>query len=225
MCRNVLFIYFIIPGLLLSSGCVSPRVSTLEVSTNSPHKKTTGKNSYYLVKKGDSLWRISKQLGIPIATLKDRNQITDPGQLKAGQLLLIPKQDKLAKKESLFLFPVKGKITNYFGEVIQNRINKGLKIKVSKRADVHCAMSGEIVFKGPIQGYGDTVIIEHNNNLSTIYSYLSEIIIQKGDQIDRGQKIGQVAVHPQLNEYLLHFEIRRGHKATDPLKYVRYYEG
>ena len=42
--------------------------------------------------------------------------------------------------------------------------------------------------------------------------------------MERGEYIAQVGLHPERNMYLLHFEIRRGYKAADPLKYVKIYE-
>ena len=177
-----------------------------------------------MVKRGDSLWAIAQQYNVSVDTLKRKNSIEDPSRLNAGQLLAVPSFSDEEQKKSSFRFPVKGKIIGYFGEVIDNRINKGIKIRAEGSAKVFSSLAGEVVFIGFINGYGQTVIVEHCNNISTVYSYLSGIEVEQGDLIAQGQLIGEVQLHPTENIHLLHFEVRKGPKATDPLQYVRYYE-
>ncbi|MBN2482595.1 MAG: peptidoglycan DD-metalloendopeptidase family protein [Candidatus Omnitrophica bacterium] len=176
------------------------------------------------MKKGDSLWRIAQQYNISIDSLKRKNEIIDPAQLKAGQLLVVPDFDQDQNQGSSFVMPVKGKVVSYFGEVVDNRINKGIKIELTESQKVLSAMAGEVVFAGAINGYGQTVIIEHCDNISTVYSHLTNVEVTQGDFVAQGQSIGDVQSHPQKGSYLLHFEVRKGQTATDPLRYVRHYE-
>lgn len=224
MFRTVLFLSLL--GLLYCfcpTGCAPRHNTSLKASLPSPHKKVEP-ICYYLVKRGDSLWAIAQQYNVSIDTLKRKNSIEDPSQLKAGQLLAVPSLSQDQQEDASFTFPVKGKIIGYFGEVADNRINKGIKIRTEPGAEVFSSLAGEVVFIGFINGYGQTVIVEHCNNISTVYSYLTDIEVEQGDFIAQGQPIGKVQLHPTENIHVFHFEVRKGQKATDPLRYVRSYE-
>lgn len=175
----------------------------------------------YIVRKGDSLWMISKKYGISVDALMRENDISTASRIFVGQKIYIPTCALSYKKEGLFLFPVQGRIEHYFGEVIDNKINNGIKIRPEGDAAVCAVGEGKVVFYNYLKGYGNTLIIEHADGFSTVYANLSEVPCNKGDTVRQGQSIGIVAENSSDNNALLHFEVRKGFKADDPLLYVK----
>ena len=115
------------------------------------------------------------------------------------------------------IIPVNGKIVNDFGYVYDNvygtRIkNNGIDIKAPKNSPVRAAESGEVVYVGFIEGYGNIIIIEHSG-FWTIYSQIIGINVKKGDKVIKGQQIAKVG------DELFHFELRIGKEAVDPKPY------
>lgn len=204
-------------------GCAPHHNIAVQSSIPSPHKKAEP-ICYYLVKKGDSLWGIANQYNVSIDSLKRKNDIFDPSQLKEGQLLVVPDFAKTSQGASSFVIPAKGEVISQFGEVVDNRINKGIKIQSQTQESIFAAMAGEVVFVGFLNGYGETIIVEHCDNISTVYSHLEDISVTQGDFIPQGHTLGKMKLNAQGDSYLLHFEVRNGQKATDPSRYVRHYE-
>lgn len=209
--------------LFLVHGCAHRSLPpSMPPPVSSPSRAALYKKPCHIVKKGDSLWLISKKYGVSIDALMEENNIAHPSRIKVGQKLAIPFSQSHLKKQLLFLFPVHGTIIHYFGEVIDKRINKGLKIKTDGNTPVYSAMRGEVVFTSYLKGYGNTVIIEHQNNFATVYANLSQIAVKKGDMVLQNHILGYVAHNSQHNMPLLHFEVRNGYKAEDPLLYLVY---
>jgi len=221
--KITVFIFF----LFLVNGCTAHRhAPSYTPRCAEPKQKTFSSRPKpaYVIKKGDSLWKISKKFRVPVESLKSLNKITDPSRIKVGQKIYLPVSVSGQKKQGLFFFPVEGKIIHYFGEVIDNRLNKGLKIKSDKNENVFSAKQGKIVFADFLKGYGTTVIIEHDYDFSTVYANLSGIKIKKGDIVKGREILGTVSADPEQEHAILHFELRRGHAAEDPLLYIKHYD-
>ena len=152
------------------------------------------------------------------------NNIRNPSKIIIGQKLFIPVSTSHPKKARTFLFPVQGEITYYFGEVINKKINKGITIKTKENACVHPSKRGKVVFCDYIRGYGNTVIIEHANNISTVYANLADSSVKRGDSVSQDHLLGHVAVDAKTNVAILHFEVRTGYRAADPLYYMKSYD-
>ncbi len=230
MIKGLFFLLFLV---ILYNGCISREelTSSHYSSSYQPSKVNTfyrgyktQKNIYYVVKKGDSLWSIAKKYNVKIEDLMRENNISYPATLKVGTKLVIPlnplyKRDYGIKK-SLFLWPVEGRIITYFGEKINNKKNKGIEIETEENIPVKAAEKGKVTFSDYIKGYGKTVIIRHYNNISTVYTNLSKILVKEGDYVEKGKAIGIVGKDSQKNIGLLHFEVRKSYKAQNPLIYL-----
>jgi murein DD-endopeptidase MepM/ murein hydrolase activator NlpD len=188
-------------------------------STNSyylPDNSRSTRSRRHLVKKGDSLWRISKKYGVSVKELMRENKIKSASRLEAGQVINIPR----AYKESLssFCWPIKGEIVSHFGESFNNVVNRGVNVKVKEDDAVCAAASGRAVFCNYLKGWGQTLILKHNRDFYTIYANLTDNQIKEGRYVKKGEVIGQVA---GTNGRIFHFEIRKKHLALNPLKYLR----
>lgn len=111
------------------------------------------------------------------------------------------------------------------GSVVQKFASKGVishGIEVSSRLgnSVKAASSGIIVYAGSgIQGYGNLVVVKHNETFLSAYAYNSRILVTEGAQVNAGQVIAEVGKGPQLDPRL-HFEIRKDGKPVNPLQYL-----
>jgi lipoprotein NlpD len=109
--------------------------------------------------------------------------------------------------------------------VVQKFASKGVishGIEVSSRLgnSVKAASSGIIVYAGSgIQGYGNLVVVKHNETFLSAYAYNSRILVTEGAQVNAGQVIAEVGKGPQLDPRL-HFEIRKDGKPVNPLQYL-----
>jgi len=119
-------------------------------------------------------------------------------------------------KDSAFIWPVeKGDIICKYGELG----NQGIDIIVEQGSTVFSSAAGTVSYVGTTAKYQETIIIEHTNNLYTIYGHDLEILTKKGEKVKKGQVIGKIKGGTQKKRYL-HFEIRIGDKAVDPLIYL-----
>ncbi len=122
-------------------------------------------------------------------------------------------------------WPVEGAIIYRFGRVVNpnnttTRWN-GIGIATSAGSDVKSVSAGEVVLAGGMGTYGNTVILEHGGGDYSVYGSLSSMAVSKGTKVSKGQVLGTVgATDPSLPAHL-HFEIRRGGPAVDPLGWLR----
>jgi septal ring factor EnvC (AmiA/AmiB activator) len=122
-------------------------------------------------------------------------------------------------------WPVDGAIIYRFGRVVNpnnttTRWN-GIGIAASAGTQVKSVSAGEVVLADVMGTYGNTVIVQHGGGDYSVYGSLSRIEVTKGSRVTKGQDIGTVgATDPSLPAHL-HFEIRRGGPAVDPLEWLR----
>ena len=122
-------------------------------------------------------------------------------------------------------WPVDGTIIYRFGRVINlnnttTRWN-GIGISAAEGTPVHTVSAGQVVLADVMGTYGNTVIVEHGGGDYSVYGSLSRIAVSKGARVTKGQTVGTIgATDPALPPHL-HFEIRRGGPAVDPLDWLR----
>ena len=80
---------------------------------------------------------------------------------------------------------------------------------------------GHVESAGPMGGYGNTVVIKHNNGQSTVYAHLSKVLVKRGQSVVQGQSIGKVGATGWATGPHLHFEFRVNGKHQDPLLMAR----
>jgi lipoprotein NlpD len=85
---------------------------------------------------------------------------------------------------------------------------------------VRAACSGRVVYVGSgIRGYGNLIIIKHDDNFLSAYAYTREVAVREGQEVLRGQVMAQMGVGPHQSA-ALYFEIRLNGKPVDPLPYL-----
>ena len=124
----------------------------------------------------------------------------------------------LPARQGKFMKPVAGKIISSFGDKADGQHNDGINIQAAKGDAVRASENGKVVYVGnEIQGYGTMILLRHKDEYMTAYAHLDKALVKKGDVIMRGQTIGTVGSSGFVDKPQLHFEIRKGKKAVDPV--------
>ncbi len=117
-----------------------------------------------------------------------------------------------------FIWPVEGKIVSRFGTTADGLRNDGVNIAAPEGAPVKAAADGIVAYAGnELRGFGNMILIKHADNWVTAYAHNSGLLVKKGDEVKRGQTIARVGSTGNVANPQLHFEIRNGTKAVDPV--------
>ncbi len=115
-----------------------------------------------------------------------------------------------------FIWPVKGKVIAGFAEPR----SKGIDIEGKPGDPVVAAASGRVTYIGSgIPGLGKLVVIKHDNGFITVYAHNRAILVKEQQAVARGQKIAELG-STDSDRPKLHFQIRKGAAAVDPLRYL-----
>ncbi|RDI03832.1 peptidoglycan DD-metalloendopeptidase family protein [Caldimonas thermodepolymerans] len=115
-----------------------------------------------------------------------------------------------------WMWPAQGPVIATFDEVR----NKGLGISGKAGDPVYAAADGRVVYAGSgLRGYGNLVIVKHNNDYLTAYAHNQTLLVKEDQTVRRGQKIAEMG-STDTDRVKLHFEIRRQGKPVDPAKYL-----
>lgn len=136
-------------------------------------------------------------------------------QQPAAQIKVEPRPaDPAVGNESDWAWPSGGKVITAYVE----GGSKGVDIEGRPGDPVLAAEAGKVTYAGSgIRGYGNLLIIQHANSLSSVYAHNSKLIAKEGQQVSKGQKIAELG-DSDADQAKLHFEIRRQGKPLDPLK-------
>jgi murein DD-endopeptidase MepM/ murein hydrolase activator NlpD len=178
----------------------------------------------YEIKKGETLWDISKKFKVPLKDLLYYNDLSENSIIKAGDKIVIPG----VKPQAIIAGPVKqfaGKFVSALKEIGNfiipaSGFNWGKKhsfngsdISAPCSSEVYAANSGVVVESsdGWNNGYGNYIIIRHQNGSYTLYGHLSLRLVEIGDEVAKGQLIGYVGNTGHTIGQTgchLHFEVR-----------------
>ena len=116
-------------------------------------------------------------------------------------------------------------LLNHFGKKRHERydsyvIYNGINIKVPQNTSVRNIYSGEILYIGFLDGYGNLVIIGHGNHIHSVYGNLNKNFGHVGQIVRRGQIIGKSGGSGSISGDSLYFELRQNGKAIDPTPWM-----
>lgn len=159
-----------------------------------------------------------------------------PEHLSAGELEqrtvrvereLLYFEDVLRKRESTpSIWPVEGRLTDSFG----NRrdpfgggsaeFHSGQDIATAWGSEVVAAAGGQVVFAGWQIGYGQVVVLDHGDGLTTRYGHLSRLDVAVGQYLKRGELLGRVGSTGRSTGPHLHYEVRINDQPIDPRQFL-----
>ncbi|MBD2460020.1 peptidoglycan DD-metalloendopeptidase family protein [Oscillatoria sp. FACHB-1407] len=124
-----------------------------------------------------------------------------------------------------FSIPINGRLTSNFGYRVHpilgyRRFHAGIDFGAGYGTVIRAADSGTVIFAGWYGGYGRSVIIDHGNNLTTLYAHASELYVSEGQAVQRGQAIAAVGSTGLSTGPHLHFEVRENGTPVNPLNYL-----
>ena len=117
-------------------------------------------------------------------------------------------------------WPVDGTLTSPFGlrpDGLGFTIHRGVDISLPTGTAVHAMAPGTVVFAGTMGGYGHVVILDHGRQVRSLYAHLSEIRVQRGQEIPGRMVIALSGSSGDTTGPHLHFEVLRGGHAEDPV--------
>lgn len=118
-------------------------------------------------------------------------------------------------------WPVEGKIISGFGRRADSTHNDGINLAVPMGTDVHAAEAGTVAYAGSeLKGYGNLVLLRHENGWVTAYAHADELLVRRGDVVKRGQVIAKAGKTGQVDQPQVHFELRQGQKPVDPVPFM-----
>lgn len=120
-----------------------------------------------------------------------------------------------------FRWPVRGRIIAGFGPKPNGQQNDGINLAVPEGASIKASEDGVVAYAGSeLKGYGNLVLVRHNNGYVTAYAHASELFVKRGEQVKRGQIIARAGQTGNVSSPQLHFEIRKGKEPVDPVQYL-----
>ena len=122
-------------------------------------------------------------------------------------------------------WPVSGEITSPYGYRVHpiwgtTIYHSGIDIGVDEGTPVHAADGGVVVWSGWMGGYGYAVVIDHGNGLSTLYGHNSELAVDEGQSVAKGQVISYAGSTGNSTGPHVHFEVRVNGDPVDPMGYL-----
>jgi murein DD-endopeptidase MepM/ murein hydrolase activator NlpD len=118
-----------------------------------------------------------------------------------------------------FIWPCDGVVTSGFG-MRWGRMHEGIDIGCAYGAPNRAAAAGTVIYAGWMSGYGNLVVIDHGNGLSTAYAHASSLAVSVGQTVTQGQTVSYVGSSGHSTGPHLHFEVRVNGVAVDPLQYL-----
>jgi murein DD-endopeptidase MepM/ murein hydrolase activator NlpD len=132
----------------------------------------------------------------------------DPGSAGSG-----------APSSSGLIWPCDGPLVSPFG-MRWGRMHEGIDIGCAYGAPNRASAAGRIIYTGWLGGYGNLVVVDHGNGLSTAYAHASSILVSVGQVVSQGQAVSLVGSTGNSSGPHLHFEVRVNGRAVDPLGYL-----
>ena len=194
----------------------------------------------HIVRKGETLFSIAWRYGKSSKDLARWNRLGDGSLIYPGQVLKLkgsavsrrstkptstaprraskPLPSIPAQPAPQWAWPTKGRINVNFGA--KPGTGTGVLIDGKDGQPIYAAASGRVVYAGSgLIGYGQLIILKHNDTYLSAYGYNASLLVKENDQIKKGQKIATMGEGPERKPRL-HFEIRRNGKPVDPRQYL-----
>lgn len=231
---------------IVLAGCASrtSRAPITDMST-APEQPVAISGQTYVVKQGDTLYKIAQASGVNVARLSQLNNITDPSQLRVGQVLRldgqlpaqpdtgpaiaapitpVPAVKPVESKQTAratdadvisLAWPASGKIIQGF-----NSSTKGIDLEGTPGDPVQAAADGKVMYAGNgVRGLGNLILLGHSNGFITAYAHNQELLVKTGEDVTKGTRIATIG-QTDTTSPRLHFEVRRRGEPVDPMSYL-----
>jgi murein DD-endopeptidase MepM/ murein hydrolase activator NlpD len=205
----------IIPGLTAKSAPAATQIASIQPveAAPTPAAKLAPSPAMALVAP-------QKSTPAPTAPVEKTAAIKNPALVDPETSTTPPVAAKPALVEPVmsgadkFRWPISGKVITDF---IASK-GTGINIEAPEGASVRAAENGQVIYVGSgVEGYGNLVLIRHANGYVSAYAHLKAVGVSKGDNVTRGDSIGQAGMTGSVSRPQLHFELRKGATPVDPV--------
>lgn len=152
------------------------------------------------------------------------NPATRTDARQSGQSLTVKPETGTRKSiagTTKLRWPVRGRIISGFGKRNDGTHNDGINVAVPLGTNIHAAESGMVAYAGDeLKGYGNLVLIRHDNGWVTAYAHAEKLLVKRGDRIRRGDVIAKAGKTGDVAQPQVHFEVRQGQKPVDPVPFM-----
>ncbi|MDR1388687.1 MAG: M23 family metallopeptidase [Treponema sp.] len=179
----------------------------------------------YKVKKGDTLESIAKANKIEVEPIKVANELFSSNITLNSTLFLpgaeMPKVEEQQIYGDLFIWPVRGRLTSYYGYRRSpftggRSFHAGLDIAAPNGYPIKAAMAGRVQSMGWDNTYGNFVVISHQGGYRTLYGHMSRTATQSGAYVNVDDVIGYVGSTGQSTGPHLHFTVYKNGATVNP---------
>jgi murein DD-endopeptidase MepM/ murein hydrolase activator NlpD len=207
---------------------------------------TRGPGIVHVVGRGENLFRIGKAYGIDYRELARENHISDSARIEVGQRIFVPgatrrlpveiiaplatserapRAGELPAGSGALSWPMRsGTLTSGFGPR-GGTFHDGVDIAAPEGTPVYAARGGRVIYSDQIPGYGNIVIVEHADGLSTVYAHNQKNEVAQGDVVRQGDEVSRVGQTGRTTGPNLHFEVRVQNIARNPLFFLPPWRG
>src|SRR5690606_28841788 len=169
----------------------------------------------------------SSSSAVPATSAMETAMLTPPATLQATEPMALttpepkPEPMKFTGATPKFSWPVNGSTLSGFGPKSGGRHNDGINIGAPVGTSVRAAAPGEVVYVGDnVAGFGNLILVKHDGGFATAYAHVQNPTVKRGDRVDPGQAIAQVGKTGNVTSPQLHFEVRKGTQAVNPMTYL-----
>ncbi|EQA37457.1 peptidase, M23 family [Leptospira inadai serovar Lyme str. 10] len=176
----------------------------------------------YKVKAGDTIARVASLYKVNLDEILEENKLDDLDVLRPGQKVFLPGA-VIPDPTPKWVVPVSSHIvTSNFGwrTFPQHKFHEALDLKANYEA-VMAARNGKVIFAGWMGGYGNAIVLEHNDDFKTLYAHNSRLNVKRGDYVVGGKKIATSGCTGYCFGPHLHFEVIHKGKSVNPAKYLK----
>jgi len=219
-------LWFSLLGLVISSLSCTTSTNIIKEGAQ-PHMRGV----WHKVEEGQTLWRIAKTYRISLMELKEENDIDDVMHISRGTWIFIPGAEKQLyvqgnsssspKDQAKFEFtwPVKGEIIRPFGK-FEKDFNYGIDVRIRGSEDIIASQKGTVVLSNILRGYGNTIIIEHENDFCSLYARDIKSYVREGQSVEKNTVIAKVDPGKSPETTIVHYELFYRGKPVNPLYYL-----
>lgn len=196
---------------------IFPNQKLILVANNQGKSSQASKNEHFSKKQTKSSNPTSNQV-VKKSIASSKKQAY--GENVANKKVVVDELPKttFSQKISRWKWPVKGKIINHFSAKAQG--NKGIDIAGRRGTSIRATAEGKVVYAGnALRGYGNLVIIKHNDDYLSAYAHNDKILVKEQQLIKAGEIVAKMG-DTDAERVMLHFEVRFRGKSVDPLKYL-----
>lgn len=129
------------------------------------------------------------------------------------------------ESSSSFQWPVRSRITSEFGKrkdpfTGESRFHRGIDLAATEGTPVEACREGRVILSEYQKGYGNVVVLDHGQGVTTLYAHNRENFVKEGEWIKKGAPVAEVGSTGRSTGPHLHFEIRRHGRHLDPLEFL-----